>query len=328
MFQGNDRSGIVKPGGLVKRPERIQRPDSGAFDDGLLQGGHDRLVFSFAEDTHGGVAMPFVRMTQQPNEIGTRFGGEIEIFLQSRALADDAVDAAGRGIDLVLVVLSVGDVILVHVRHVDGTVGRVGDVDGTEGFIAALHDDAVIDRVEGRAARLPFRGDDFVVERIDREEETPQLFRHGGAVGKGSEMGEAHHWIGRRHHREISESVGIARRTELPGINALHQVKAALHVMPAARASAVVARVEASLRVEFETEGVAAAFGKNLEGPCLRMITPDHAALEVGALGIRRIEPGTHDTARGRAPLPSVKPAVGSPDETIGHRVGVFKSEA
>jgi hypothetical protein len=56
-------------------------------------------------------------MRQKTNEFRGGLGGEIHVPLKRGVLAADTVDTTGRGIDLVLVMLPVGDVKVVHVGH-------------------------------------------------------------------------------------------------------------------------------------------------------------------------------------------------------------------
>ena len=318
---------IIKPPDLVKRPERVERGGSAAAHGDFLQLRHGRLVSAFAEKAGRGAAMPFVRMIEKGKQLIAGQGREREFVLEFHPLPRDPVDPSRRRIDLILIVLAVGDVEFIHISDMERSIGRVREVDGTEGRIGAFHDRAVIDRLKGRAACLPFRSDDLVVERIDREEHPAQGFGHGRPVGEGPEVGETHHRILRRHHRQISEGVGIARWSELAGIDALHQVEAALHVMPASCATAVVPRVEPPDRIKLEPEGVATALGEDFEGTRPRVVSPDHAAFEVDARMPFGIEPRTHDAAGDGAALASVDPAIRTPDEAVRGGMAVLKSK-
>ena len=86
--------------------------------------------------------------------------------------------------------------------------------------------------------------------------------------------------------------------------------------------------MQAALVVEPEPEGVPAAFREDLERPRVRMISPHHAAFEVDAGRIRRIEAGSDDAARGGAALAAVEPAVRSPHEAVGDGMRVLEPEA
>lgn len=221
-----------------------------------------------------------------------------------------------------------GDVELVHVRDVEGAVRGIGDVDGAEGRVRAADEDAAVACLEGGTAGTSLGGDDLAAKGIQGEEEAGERGRQGGSVGERPEVREAGHAVGRGHHRQFAEGIGVPGRSELPGIDALHQVESTLDEVPAAGASTVVAGVEAADGIELESVGVAAAFGEDLESPGVGVVTPDHAAFEVDAGCVRWIETRSRDTTGHGAALATVEPAVRPPREAIRDCVGVFESEA
>ncbi len=313
---------------LVQRPERVEAGNSGVGTDKRTELREDISIPPFAQESNGRHAVPLVRVSQQRHEFRGRAGREVEIGLTRGIRAGDPVDAAGRGIDLVLVVLSVGDVELVHVRHVERAVRGIRDVDRAEGGIGAADKDAVVPRDEGGTLRATFGGDDLASQRVEGEEQSGEWCRQGGAVREGAEVRESCDVVGRGHHRQFAEGIGVARWAELPGIDALHEVEPALDEVPTAGAPAVVSGVEAADGIELESVGVAAAFGEDLEGPCLRVVAPHHATFEVHAGRVRGIEArSTHATGHGAA-LTAVEPSIGSPGEAIGDGVGVLESKA
>ena len=87
-------------------------------------------------------------MTEQRDELLSGLRGEIDVRFEFRILAGDAVDAACRRVDLILVMLPVSDVELIHVGDVERAIGRVRNIDRPERGIAALHHHAVIFGVE------------------------------------------------------------------------------------------------------------------------------------------------------------------------------------
>ena len=328
VLQGRHRSRLVERARLMQRPEGVQRTEAGVTREQLLERRGRGGIAALAEQAHGGAAMPLVGMREQGDELRGALRGEVEVLFARRVATTQPVHAARVDIDLVLVVLTVRDVEVVHVAHVERAVGRVRDVHRPERRVGAAQRRAGVGGLERRAAGRPLGRDHDVVQRIEREELAAVLRGQRRAVGECAEVGEPHHGRRRFHHRQFAERVRVARRPEFARVDALHEVEAALDIMPAARLPAVVAGVEPALGVELETEGVAAALGENLVGARVRVITPHHAALEVHAGRGRRIEAGPRDATRRRAALSAVQPAVGSPDETVRRRVRVLEAEA
>ena len=326
--QRDQRRDRVKPRTLVQRPHRVESPHALVARDDLLQCGRRRRILALAEHTHRGVAVPLVRMRQQGDELGRGFHREVGVRFKRRVLAAQAVHAAGRGIDLVLIVLTVRDVELVHVAHEERTVGCICDVDWTKGRIRAAHRPTAVGGRERCAGGLTFARDDDIVQRIEGKEHAGVFRGHRRAFRVGAEMREAHHRILRRHHRQFAERVGVARRAELAGVDALHEIEAALRVVPTARVAAIMAGVEPTLGVDLEAVRVATALGEYLVGAGVGMIPPHHATLEINPGRVRRIGAGPRYATGGRTALPAVKPAIEPPHQTVGDGVGVFEAEA
>jgi hypothetical protein len=155
------------------------------------------------------------------------------------ALPAEAVEAASRGIDLVLVMLAVRDVIFVHVGHEQRTVRGVGAVKRTEAHVLGPHRDPEVVRHVGRALRDALEVGDGVVEAIKGEQVRP-----GEAIAVPS-MKEPK-WAKRGTFVRVPRMKPegrVARRAELARVDALLEVDAALDVMPAAGVAAVVAGI-------------------------------------------------------------------------------------
>src|SRR6185295_15633036 len=116
------------------------------------------------------------------------------------------------------------------------------------------------------------------------------------------------------HMLEVSVRVGIVQCTVLAE---RFPIVAPLYAVQHAVAAVVRAIEQVAVLVEIQSPGVAAPFAEQLETPRDRMIPP-HTLLELDAANI-----GRH-----RAPLAAVEPAVGTPGQRVGHRMGVFHAEA
>lgn len=106
-----------KSGGLVQRPERVEGAHVGVGTQQRAQKRCGGGVATFAEQAYRRVPVPLVGMREKSDEFRGVLGGEIHVPLQRGVFRADAVDSTGRGIDLVLVMLAVGDVEVVHVGH-------------------------------------------------------------------------------------------------------------------------------------------------------------------------------------------------------------------
>ena len=105
-------------------------------------------------------------MTEQGHQLGGRLAFEVRVGLELSVLVAEAIHAASRGIDLVLVVLAVRDVIFVHVGHEERAVGGVGAVERTEPDVLGPHRDALIGRHIGRTLWNALRIGDGIMQRI------------------------------------------------------------------------------------------------------------------------------------------------------------------
>ena len=312
-----ERRGFVERAHLMQRPQGFQR----GMLRRLAQRGAQRIerrgIAPLAEQAHGGLAMPAVRMREQRDELRARFHREIHVLFERHVFSAKAVDAPGARVDLALVVLPVRDVFLVEIRHVNRAVGRVREIDRAERRIGPRERDAGVARLEGRAARVAFADDDIAVQWIGGEEASGIARGQRGAVGDDRRVGEARDGVAAFHHVEKAEGERMSGRPEFSRIDALLQHQRLLHVVKAARPAAVVAGVQPSLAVEIQLEHIAAALRENLVGFRGWMIPPDHAALVKHAGEIRRVHAGARDAARRGAALPAVEPAVRSPHEPV-----------
>ena len=104
-------------------------------------------------------------------------------------------------------------------------------------------------------------------------------------------------------------------------------VIAALHVVEPAGIAPVMSRINASLGVDLDTEGVAASLGKDLVPARLGVISPDQLAHGMAGF-FAGIEAGASHVAGDGRPLGRVEPAVGAPAEAVHDRVRVFEAES
>src|SRR5439155_8437542 len=123
------------------------------------------------------------------------------------------------------------------------------------------------------------------------------------------------------HLRKVTEGIGIGELTVL--LEAFAQIRP-LQVMKATGVAAVVAGENPALVVDLDPERVAAALGEDFVAMGFGMITPDVLALRRDK--IRRAR-AAHVCRYGAA-LGGVEPAVGSPAQTVHHRVRVLQAEA
>ena len=326
MFQRRECGGFVQPAGLMQRPERGERSRPTG-----QQGAELRLNLrrpAPAEHAGGGLAVPLVRMRQEREQFVRAFAREVHVLLQRGLFATQAVDAAGRGIDLTLVMLPVRDVVLVEIRDMQRAVRRIHDEHGTEAFIRTPQHLIQITRAESRAARLPLGRDEQTVNRIYPEHLALPRRRERGAFDHRDAVREALDGRGEFHPRQFAKGIRVARRAELARVHALFHVVAALLIMPAARLGAVVTAEEPALAIELQPEDIATAFGEQFVNARLGMITPDHAAFEIDSFRARRIETGPHHATGGRAALAAVNPAVRSPHQTVRDGMCVLQTEA
>ena len=328
MGQRGDGASVVEGIELIQRPERAQGAAApiGAEQGVELRDGSG--IASFGQQLQRSRAMELVRMTEEADELSGRLTLEVRVGLELGVLVAEAVQAARRGVDLVLVVLPVRDVIFIHIGHEERAVGGVRAVERTEAHVLGPHRDALVGRHVGRALRDAFGVGDRVVERIEGEQMALVFRGHRRAFDEGAEVREARDLRTRAEDRELTEGIRTARRAELARVDALLEVDAALDVMPAAGVAAVVAGIHTPVAVELQTEGIARAFAEDVVFTRLRMVAPDHAAFEVDGGGVGGIEARTDD-ARGRcATVHAVEPAIGTQDDSVAHRVGVFEAEA
>ena len=267
-------------------------------------------------------------MAEQGHELGGRLGLQVRIGLQFGVLIAEAIQTAGRRIDLVLIMLTVRDVVFVHVAHEERAIGSVGAVERTEADVFGPHRDALVGRHVGRAFRDAFGVRHGVMQRIEGEEVTLILRGQRRAFDESAEVGETRDLRQRTEDGQLPERIGRARRTELAGIDALLEVDAALDVVPAAGGAAVVAGIHAAVAVELEAEGIARAFAEDVVFPGLRMVAPDHAAFEMDRGGVRGIETRADHAGGRRAAMHAVEPAVRTQDDAVADRVRVLKTEA
>ena len=295
MGQGGDGTRIGERLGLIEGPERAEgSPTLVSREQGVEQ--RERLrIATFGQQLQRGRAVELVRMAEQGHQLSSRLTFEVRVGLELGILVAEAIKPAGRGIDLVLVVLTVRDVIFIHVGHEERAVGSVGAVERTEPDVLGPHGDALVSRHIRRALRDALGVGDGVMKRIQGEQ-VALIFRgHGRAFDEGAEVGEAGDLGERAEDRELSEGVGRPRGAELAGVDTLLEVDAALDVVPATRVAAVVAGIHPAVAVELEPEGVARALAEDVILARLRVVAPDHAAFEMDRSGVGRIEARTHD---------------------------------
>src|SRR6185503_12454331 len=98
---------------------------------------------------------------------------------------------------------------------------------------------------------------------------------------------------------------------------ALHVITA-LDVVKAALIAPIGAGVKPPFAVEFHTKRISASFGEQFKLARRWMIAPDGLAEKTNAF----------DGGGAGAALRSVEPAIGSPRQAVGHRMGIFQAEA
>ena len=122
---------FVERAHLMQRPQCLQRRMLRCVFQGFAQRLQRRGFAPLAEQAHGGLAVPAVRVVEQRDELRARLHGEIHVLVERRFLSADAVDAARARVDLPLVILPVRDVFLVEVRHVNPAIRRVREIHRT-----------------------------------------------------------------------------------------------------------------------------------------------------------------------------------------------------
>ena len=257
MGQRSDGTRIGERVGLIERPERAEGSPTLVGREQRVEQGDRLRVATFGQELQRSRAVELVRMAEQRHELGGRLAFEIRIGLELGILVAEAVEAAGRRIDLVLVVLTVGDVVFVHIAHEERAVGGVGAVERTEPDVLGPHGDAFVGRHIRRALRDALGVGDGIMQRIQGEEVALIFRRHGRTFDEGPEVGEARDLGERAEDRELAEGVGRPRRAELTGVDALLEIDAALDVVPATGVAAVVAGIHPAVAVELEAEGIA-----------------------------------------------------------------------
>ena len=295
MGQRSDGTRIGERVGLIERPERAEGSPTLVGREQRVEQRERRRIATFSQQLQRGRAVELIRVTEQGYELGGRLAFEIRIGLELGILVAEAVEAARRGIDLVLVVLTVRDVIFIHVGHEERAVGGVGAVERPEPHVLGPHGDALVGRHIRRALRDALGVGDGIVERIEGEQVALIFRRHGRTFDEGPEVGEARDLGERAEDRELAEGVGRPRRAELAGVDALLEIDAALDVVPAAGIAAVVAGIHPAVAVELEPEGIARALAEDVILARLRVVAPNHAAFEMDRSGVGGIEARTHD---------------------------------
>ena len=173
MLQGSVRGFLVEVSRLMQHPKRIERGQSGVPAKDFLQPRRACGVFPFPQQSDRGVPMPLVRVSQQGDEFSGRFDFQVDIRFQWPAFAAKPVNAARRAVNLVLVMLAVGDVVFVEVGHVQRAVRRVGDINRPESGVAAGEHGAELGGFEGGTQHAAFAGDDDIVKRVEENIPVP-----------------------------------------------------------------------------------------------------------------------------------------------------------
>ena len=227
--------------------------------------------------------MPPVRMCQRRQERLGRLVVQSHVLDQRLIRAPQAVQPAGRRIDLALVVLTMGDVVLIEIGDDHRTVRRIGQVDRPKRLVSAMQHRPKIAGAEGGTDAVPVGGQHDIVQRIEPEQLPLPRRWQGRPFHHRQEVREALERRGRSHPGQLPEGVRVAWRPELARIGPLLEVVAALLVVPAARLRSVVTAEEPPLAIQLQPKDIPAALGEELVFPAHRVVAPDHAALEMDA---------------------------------------------
>ena len=179
--------------------------------------------------------MPQVRVVEDLHELLARLCLEVVVGFEFFIFPTKAVDAPGSGIDLALVVLSMCDVFFPEIGDDHTAVGRVGEVDWSEGEIGAAQGKADIAGLISAAVWGAAGGDEVVMEGIGTEEMILESRGHGAGTDDNRHVGKSGYRIGAAHHRQLTEGEGVWGRTEFPWILSLLEELPFLDVVPAAR---------------------------------------------------------------------------------------------
>ena len=90
-------------------------------------------------------------MIQVAEEVFGRLELKIGVRFEGQFFRPDPVEAAAAGIDLALIILPVSNVFLTEISDDDAAVGRVVEVDGTEGDFVRSQREADVSRFEAAA---------------------------------------------------------------------------------------------------------------------------------------------------------------------------------
>src|SRR5215207_4094891 len=97
---------------------------------------------ALTEQPNSSIPVPLIRMSQECDQLFTALRAQVDVGFAASVLAQKAIYPPGRRIDLVLIVLTVRDVVLVHVGHVERSIGGISDIYRPECGIGTLHHDA------------------------------------------------------------------------------------------------------------------------------------------------------------------------------------------
>ena len=171
-------------------------------------------------------------------------------------------------------------------------------------------------------------GDHKVVQWLDAEKRIMVFLRDRRRFHQRGEMREAWNLLFARHVRQFAKGIRVAHRPELVRRRTLHQMQAALHIVPTASLPTIIAGKQTSAGIEFQAEVVATAFGEDLETMSLGVVAPHHAALKVDAGSVRRVDSRSRHVATCGASLSAIQPTIHPPHQSVRNRVRVFHAEA
>src|SRR5206468_249971 len=114
MLQRREGRGFIQSASLMQGPQRLDR--CGRAREGRTKSLHDLRRRAPAKQPRRSMSVPLVRMREEPEQFIGAFAREVHVLLQRRAFAAQPVDAAGRRVELTLIMLAVCDVVLVEIR--------------------------------------------------------------------------------------------------------------------------------------------------------------------------------------------------------------------
>ena len=134
-------------------------------------------VFTISEQAECLLAKPFVGMVQNGDQFPGRFLTEVEGSQRFRIFRSEPIDAAIVFFDLAGIVLTVGNLMFVHVTEINRAVGTEFNIDGSKAFVGGGDGALQVFCLIGRSIAGDLTFDDTALQRFDSKQVSPVFFR-------------------------------------------------------------------------------------------------------------------------------------------------------